>query len=222
VGTIEEALLLNKTSLKKYFNELTGIAEVKPFECVGTIEEVNLALALLVERYPESKELSLVKYWLSLPISQTYLKMNKEKFLYEISNEHFLEERFSNIFSNPYAMYKKAEMVRMLTVRKLIIFGMGREGMSTHILLRSIFPNKKFAIQDSNTKLIENEYLKEQQEKGYIEMHLGEEAKEELTTKTVYDLFSETVDKLFEGVKANEIKERASNIAQVIMYKTLS
>ena len=36
------------------------------------------------------------------------------------------------------------------------------------------------------------------------------------------DLFSETVDKLFEGVKANEIKERASNIAQVIMYKTLS
>ena len=36
------------------------------------------------------------------------------------------------------------------------------------------------------------------------------------------DLFNETVDKLFEGVKANEIKERASNIAQVIMYKTLS
>ena len=180
--------LLDKSSLKKYFNELTGIAEVKPFECVGTIEEVNLALALLVERYPESKELSLVKYWLSLPMAQTYLNMNKEKFLYEISNEHFLEERFSNIFSNPYAMYKKAEMVRMLTVRKLIIFGMGREGMSTHNLLRSIFPNKKFAIQDSNAKLIENEYLKEQQEKGYIEMHLGEEAKEELTTKTVYDL----------------------------------
>ena len=36
------------------------------------------------------------------------------------------------------------------------------------------------------------------------------------------DLFSETVDKLFIGIKANEIKERASNIAQVIMYKTLS
>ncbi|HBN05976.1 MAG TPA: UDP-N-acetylmuramoyl-L-alanine--D-glutamate ligase, partial [Bacteroidales bacterium] len=34
----------------------------------------------------------------------------------------------------------------------------------------------------------ENEYLKEQEEKGFIEMHLGEEAKEELTSKTVYDL----------------------------------
>ena len=36
------------------------------------------------------------------------------------------------------------------------------------------------------------------------------------------DLFSQTVDSLFEGIKANEIKERASNIAQVIMNKTLS
>jgi hemoglobin len=36
------------------------------------------------------------------------------------------------------------------------------------------------------------------------------------------DLFSQTVDSLFEGIKANEIKERASNIAQVIMYKTLN
>lgn len=36
------------------------------------------------------------------------------------------------------------------------------------------------------------------------------------------DLFSQTVDSLFEGIKANEIKERASNIAQIIMYKTLS
>ena len=36
------------------------------------------------------------------------------------------------------------------------------------------------------------------------------------------DLFCETVDKLFIGVRANEIKERASNIAQVIMYKTLN
>lgn len=34
------------------------------------------------------------------------------------------------------------------------------------------------------------------------------------------NLFNETVEKLFEGVKANEIKERASNIAQVMMYKT--
>jgi hemoglobin len=35
-------------------------------------------------------------------------------------------------------------------------------------------------------------------------------------------LFNQTVDKLFEGSKAEEIKNRASNIAHVMMYKTLS
>lgn len=35
-------------------------------------------------------------------------------------------------------------------------------------------------------------------------------------------LFNETVDKFFEGPKADEIKNRASNIAQVMMYKTLA
>ena len=34
-------------------------------------------------------------------------------------------------------------------------------------------------------------------------------------------LFTATVDTLFEGEKATEIKERALNIANVIMYKTL-
>ncbi len=33
-------------------------------------------------------------------------------------------------------------------------------------------------------------------------------------------VFTRTVDELFEGEKAIEIKERALNIAQVIQYKT--
>ena len=35
-------------------------------------------------------------------------------------------------------------------------------------------------------------------------------------------LFNETVDNLFAGEKAEEIKSRATNIAAVMMYKTLS
>jgi hemoglobin len=35
-------------------------------------------------------------------------------------------------------------------------------------------------------------------------------------------VFTTTVDELFEGKKATEIKERALNIANVIMYKTLA
>lgn len=35
-------------------------------------------------------------------------------------------------------------------------------------------------------------------------------------------LFNQTVDKLFEGAKADEIKNRAMNISAVMMYKTLT
>ena len=35
------------------------------------------------------------------------------------------------------------------------------------------------------------------------------------------ELFNQTVDSLFEGVKADEIKNRAMNISAVLMHKTL-
>ncbi len=35
-------------------------------------------------------------------------------------------------------------------------------------------------------------------------------------------LFNQTVDKLFEGTKADEIKNRAINISAVMMYKTIA
>jgi hypothetical protein len=44
--------LLDKPSLQKEFEELTGIATVKPFECVGTVAEVNQALLMFKEKYP--------------------------------------------------------------------------------------------------------------------------------------------------------------------------
>jgi hypothetical protein len=48
--------LLDKPSLQSFFDELTGKAETKPFECVGTVEEVNKALEMLNEKstYAES------------------------------------------------------------------------------------------------------------------------------------------------------------------------
>lgn len=180
--------LLNKETLKKYLEELIGLAEVKPFECVGTIQEVNLALALLVERYPKSKELSLVKYWLSLPLSNSYCSMNKEKYLYEFSNEHFLEEKFQNILSNPYSMYKKAEIARLLSKNKILIFGFGKEGKSTFRLLRKLFPNKLIGIQDDNDGIRNIEGFREEWDNDILEFHVGEDASYSQDDMGEYDL----------------------------------
>jgi hypothetical protein len=46
--------LLNDSTLKPIFNELTGKSEVKPFECVGTPEEVKAALWFVLQQVDDS------------------------------------------------------------------------------------------------------------------------------------------------------------------------
>ncbi len=48
--------MLDDISLKEDFDGLTGISAVKPFECVGTAEEVCLALNLTAEKYKKNGE----------------------------------------------------------------------------------------------------------------------------------------------------------------------
>lgn len=43
--------LLDDEKMKEYFIELIGQSEHKPFECVGSIDEVNLAVSLAIEKY---------------------------------------------------------------------------------------------------------------------------------------------------------------------------
>ncbi len=52
--------LLDKPELQQYFDELCGIAPNKPFECVGTINEVNKALEMISE---SRKDKYLIKRW---------------------------------------------------------------------------------------------------------------------------------------------------------------
>lgn len=54
--------LLDKPSLLQYFDELTGMAPNKPFECVGTLDEVNEALRRIL---PSRKDKFLVKHYIS-------------------------------------------------------------------------------------------------------------------------------------------------------------
>lgn len=57
--------MFEKENLLKTFMELIGKAEVKPFECVGTFEEVNFAISKTIENMQEqNKELPyLLKYY---------------------------------------------------------------------------------------------------------------------------------------------------------------
>ena len=48
--------MLDDPKMEEYFTELIGCSEHKPFECVGSIDEVNLAVSLAIRRLEENGE----------------------------------------------------------------------------------------------------------------------------------------------------------------------
>lgn len=56
--------MLDDMSMKQEFDELVGVAATKPFECVGTISEVNQALAMCHRRWYAENAPALLRYWL--------------------------------------------------------------------------------------------------------------------------------------------------------------
>lgn len=47
--------MLDKTELESDFMGLTGMSSVKPFECIGTVSEVNCAVELTIKKYKSSQ-----------------------------------------------------------------------------------------------------------------------------------------------------------------------
>ncbi len=87
--------LLKDDSLIPVMNELVGKAAIKPFECVGTPEEVNAALRKSVEIKNIDIKLPLVKI-----VGDTENRQNEQNFknlLTKLNREHFLPENFFHI-----------------------------------------------------------------------------------------------------------------------------
>lgn len=80
-----------------YLKELTGINDVKPFECVGTVDEVNAALHLFITGSKHKKLPLLIDYYSNTTnFSPGNLTM-ANTILNEFNNDHFLEPAFLKI-----------------------------------------------------------------------------------------------------------------------------
>jgi UDP-N-acetyl-alpha-D-muramoyl-L-alanyl-L-glutamate epimerase len=82
--------LLNDPDLSFYFEQLCGLEEEKPFDCIGTIDEVNAALHAAIKKYDEK----------SLP---DLLKRYKHSRNYKADNE--------NVFRNLLAHYNTPHFI---------------------------------------------------------------------------------------------------------------
>ena len=89
--------LLNDENLRFYFEQLTGIENVKPFECVGTVDEVNIAVNMLIKQISQNEMPLLLKYYQTLSFYAQYENINLHSFLNTFNDEHFLETEFVEI-----------------------------------------------------------------------------------------------------------------------------
>jgi len=80
-----------------YLKQLTGIDEVKPFECVGTIDEVNAALQIFIDQRMHEKLPLLIDYYSNTTNFPKYSPVLAKTILAEFNTEHFLESRFLQI-----------------------------------------------------------------------------------------------------------------------------
>ncbi|MBR1769867.1 MAG: UDP-N-acetylmuramoyl-L-alanine--D-glutamate ligase [Bacteroidales bacterium] len=147
--------LFEDMSLLKEFKELTGESEVKPFECVGTVEEVNIALALRIRSEKASEKEVLLKYWEDSALGKHYLKGNFGKALNFESSENNIPNDLKDIFKKEYLTLKKASLVRSWQNKRITIMGLGREGKSTYKFLKNLFPDKPIILFDKNKQAFE-------------------------------------------------------------------
>lgn len=86
--------MLDDLSLKNIFNELTGLSDVKPFECVGTPDEVITAIGKYIKNNND-KSLLLADN----KIHNT-AELDFNNLISEYNTEHLLPEEFESILKN--------------------------------------------------------------------------------------------------------------------------
>ncbi|MBR5082175.1 MAG: UDP-N-acetylmuramoyl-L-alanine--D-glutamate ligase [Bacteroidales bacterium] len=149
--------LMADESLQPILEELNGTAAVKPFECVGTVEEVRAcinATAKVPETVPEPVE------GVEGP--------TVEEILQRFNTKHFLPPQFEQILktalreglpidSIPRSAQAGNDMgsrfdqiLNRLRGKRILILGFGREGRSTLHFLNKYLPDAIVAVADKN------------------------------------------------------------------------
>ncbi len=85
--------LLDKKKLLKTFKQLIGVEKDKPFECVGTVDEINYSLHIVLKKY-ENLEMPFLLDFYKKNFYEKNIKNNISNF-YDGNN--FLEEKFEKI-----------------------------------------------------------------------------------------------------------------------------
>lgn len=77
--------------------QLSGIDAIKPFECVGTVDEVNFALLVILKGWEQQEMPVLLQRYVKSISSAQFQMGSTNNLLNEFNHEHFLQDEFLTI-----------------------------------------------------------------------------------------------------------------------------
>lgn len=216
--------LFEDKDLEEYFLQLCGERRTKPFECVGTVSEVRAALALCLRNRREDYENDyLMKIFQRISRADECFEKLNERVFFELSNNHNLPARDLEIFSNSHLATKRAALIKLLKPHKIAILGYGREGQSTHKLIKELLPKKEVLIADDKSPLanctLQDECLKNCtlyiKTPGISMKKLQGLDREKITSQT--DIFLQLYSNQTIGITGTKGKSTTSNLVYKIL-----
>ena len=216
--------LFEDKDLEEYFLQLCGERQTKPFECVGTVSEVRAALALCLRNRREDYENDyLMKIFQRISRADECFEKLNERVFFELSSNHNLPARDLEIFSNSHLATKKAGLIKLLKPHKIAILGYGREGQSTHKLIKELLPEKEILIADDKSEFancgLQDEMLKDCtlyiKTPGISMKKLQGLDREKITSQT--DIFLQLYSNQTIGITGTKGKSTTSNLVYKIL-----
>jgi UDP-N-acetylmuramoylalanine--D-glutamate ligase len=133
--------MLNDESLIPTLNELIGIAETKPFECVGTTWEVRYALEEASKIYGNSK---LLDYYKTLNLNYSIPEYEDGDNVPAIYKSLVEDKKY----------WKDIDLDKFRN-KKIVILGFGKEGRSSYKFLTKYLNKDNIYVMDQNPLLVD-------------------------------------------------------------------
>jgi hypothetical protein len=86
--------LLQDADLWPLLRQLSGMTVAKPFDCIGTIDEVNAALQMTINKIPETGLPELLKLYKDSEMYLHYRDFDTGALLHSFNEHHFLPEEY--------------------------------------------------------------------------------------------------------------------------------
>lgn len=141
--------MLDDETMRLEFEQLTGRVDVKPFECVGTVSEVNSALSMTVARWYYSAKPALLRdyqpQFVTTSLNDLVLRHNLNADYFKLLEDTVQKDN----------LYEYTELFNLLAFKHILIAGYGREGKSSEAMLNRLFPRgRNYDIAHNNEEII--------------------------------------------------------------------